>query len=761
VEAFAHDLSSTLYGNPHSENDPAAAAGHKIDDIRNKTLRFFGADPKEYDLIFVANATAGLKLVGDVFRDHVKALNREMKTETSRARRLFKGKEKKATFQYMYHKDAHNSVVGIRALTPFVKVFENDEQVEEWISDREKGGPDPFCTSDCLPSSTDKRSGQRRSRGLTLFAFPGQSNLTGRRLPLHWTSKLRDIDPTGRTFTMLDAAALGTAKKLEISKWKPDFVVLSMYKIFGFPDLGVLIVNKARTEPLFRTRMYFGGGTVEMVLPFDSKWMSKKDGSIHDAAEDGTLPFHNIMALGHALDSIEKIYGGIANVGIHTRTLATYLHDELIKLRHSNGSPVVRILKDWRTKYGDPDTVGGTVSFLVFTPEGSFITSHEVEKAANEYKVYLRAGSMCNPGGIVTYLSWTSADLKAAFNRGHKCSDPNEMMLGRPVGVVRASLGACSAKEDIDTLIHMLKEVYVEDGQRTKEKGKDQTIGVQSYEVELTPPGTATHTERCGYKRTGCGSACQKLHGMQPGTLPPISSQSHHETAFPKAPDQTGYISTIDKRSDSLPSRPTRHPRNTTSSMDTYIAASSGGLYPLSKGNTTAPILHSTASNLAHSQAKKQEKRQDSRGSWLTGMLDKTSGRARYLGLARTTGDHDLSPPKLPPRQVSRLPSHTKSLLAGAKLDLLNSAAARNVGSLNSLPRSSQHPSIPSTERTTNQSSTTAIQSILLPMDPPQRTSSMTAEAKEMVRMKSRTPLNGQMQMREAKMMHVVAPILR
>ncbi|KAI1044916.1 hypothetical protein LB505_005196 [Fusarium chuoi] len=58
-----------LWGNPHSENLPAKLSGDMVDNIRAKALDFVGADPKYFDLVFVANATAAIKLVADAFRD--------------------------------------------------------------------------------------------------------------------------------------------------------------------------------------------------------------------------------------------------------------------------------------------------------------------------------------------------------------------------------------------------------------------------------------------------------------------------------------------------------------------------------------------------------------------------------------------------------------------------------------------------------------------------------------------------------------------
>lgn len=68
-------------------------------------------------------------------------------------------------FWYGYHKDAHNSVVGVREHATTSRCFINDDEVEDWIR---------------LGITVHSRD------EVGLFAYPGQSNMTGRRLPLSW-----------------------------------------------------------------------------------------------------------------------------------------------------------------------------------------------------------------------------------------------------------------------------------------------------------------------------------------------------------------------------------------------------------------------------------------------------------------------------------------------------------------------------------------------------------------------------------------------
>ena len=210
---------SNLYGNPHSSSDPAKLSGHVVDSVREKALRFFGADPEHFDLIFTANATAAVKIVAESFRDLAIG---DLAVASSTPR----------SFWYGYHKDCHTSLVGLREYTSGnFHCFSSDKEVEGWLDE--------------CPSSYSLLNGGDLPG---LFAYPGQSNMTGRRLPLSWTGQLRSSSKSWHqnVYSLLDAAALATTSPLNFAdpESAPDFTALSFYKIFGFPDLGALIVRK-------------------------------------------------------------------------------------------------------------------------------------------------------------------------------------------------------------------------------------------------------------------------------------------------------------------------------------------------------------------------------------------------------------------------------------------------------------------------------------------------------------------------------------
>ncbi|PWY85985.1 molybdenum cofactor sulfurase [Aspergillus heteromorphus CBS 117.55] len=438
IESFSRDLTSNLYGNPHSMSAPSQLSTQRVDDIRLRALRFFNADPDEFDLVFVANATAGIKLVAESLRE-----------------------ASPRGFWYGYHVDAHTSLVGARELAGLGnRCFATDEEVERWISDLHN---------------------EPQGQGPRLFACPAQSNMNGRRFPLEWCRKIRGA--AENTYSLLDVASLVSTSPLDLSDASaaPDFAVLSFYKIFGFPDLGALIVRKSAGH-VFDKRRFFGGGTVDMVLTQGTQWHAKKQSTIHDRLEDGTLPFHSIIALESAFDTHERLFGSMDNVSSHTRFLAKQLYDRMTALRHHNGEKVCHVYMGSRSDYNDPATQGPIFAFNLRSSQGAWIGKSEVEKLASVKNIQIRSGTLCNPGGTAASLGRTAEDMLRNFEQGMRCGDDHDIMDGLPTGILRASLGAMSNMDDIHAFMAFIEEFYVE-------KSPNMCALVPPMETNLQQPG--------------------------------------------------------------------------------------------------------------------------------------------------------------------------------------------------------------------------------------------------------------------------------
>jgi molybdenum cofactor sulfurtransferase len=411
LRAHTDLLSRSILGNPHSGNPASLSMTALVEQTRATVHEYFRASSDEYVVIFTPNATGALKLLAESY------------PFASGAR-------------YLLTADNHNSVNGIRefarrqgADVVYAPIVAPDLRLDEQQLDRLLDGQ------------------ASRSK---LFAFPAQSNFTGVQHSLSWLdeAKRRGWD------VLLDAAAFVPTNRLDLSRWHPDFVAISFYKMFGYPTgTGALI---ARKEALARLqRPWFAGGTVTM----SSVCAAADRGNGYyltpgaPGFEDGTVNYLSLPAVGIGLRWIEAI--GIDL--IHTRTLALtgWLLEELKQLRHANGCPVVQL-------YGPRDTTqrGVTVAMNIFDPDGTAWDCWKVEALANERNMSLRAGCHCNPGAREVALNYTRGQLAACFNdKDHLTYEEFLQQTRSSVsGVVRVSLGLASTFPDVYRFVQFARE---------------------------------------------------------------------------------------------------------------------------------------------------------------------------------------------------------------------------------------------------------------------------------------------------------------
>ncbi|KAK6364711.1 hypothetical protein LTS17_012009 [Exophiala oligosperma] len=423
IEAYSKELTCNIFGNPHSASASSQLSSRRIDDVRLSVLRFFNASPDDFDVIFVANATAAIKLVADAFRD---------------------GND---GFHYRYHAESHTSMVGVRELaSQRSHCFRDDDEVEQWLASLEQ-------------------TSQGDDQTPLLFGYPAQSNMTGRRLPMRWLEKIQRlrISQNSPVYSLLDAAALVSTAALDLSDGStaPDFTAVSFYKIFGFPDVGALIVRK-RSGDILLQRKYFGGGTVDMVTMIGETWHAKRESSLHTRLEDGTLPFHNIVALDLALGVHKRLYGGMANVSRHAKSLASMLRRHLRDLQHRNGAQVCVLYSG--DDIAEKGNQGPVVAFNLKDNKGEIVSTNEVEKLAIVRNIQFRTGGLCNPGGVATHLGLSADEMRQNYAAGQRCGGDNDIINGKPTGAIRVSFGAMSSPADVATFVGFIKEFYVDTG---------------------------------------------------------------------------------------------------------------------------------------------------------------------------------------------------------------------------------------------------------------------------------------------------------
>jgi molybdenum cofactor sulfurtransferase len=189
----------------------------------------------------------------------------------------------------------------------------------------------------------------------------------------------------------LDTASYCSTSAIDLPE-SIDFCCLSFYKMFGFPTgVGALIAKTSSLDELF-TKSYFAGGTVEGLN--QTGWTQIRQG--HEKWEDGTLPFLEILAIGHGFDYIEGC-GGWKIVENSVSDVARYARIQMKELRHAGGGDVVVIYE------GDYET-GPIICFNVKSYDGSWIGHGEVGKLADMWRILMRTGCFCNMGFVFALI---------------------------------------------------------------------------------------------------------------------------------------------------------------------------------------------------------------------------------------------------------------------------------------------------------------------------------------------------------------------
>jgi selenocysteine lyase/cysteine desulfurase len=390
-------LRSGVFGNPHSINPTSAATTELVAEARAKTLEFFCASADEYEVIFTPNATGALRLVGEAYPFQ-------------------------AGDRFLLTFDNHNSVNGVRefahargAETSYVPIESSDLRVGD----------------DVLSRYLTEVGGDHHN----LFAYPAQSNFSGVQHPLEWIEQGHEHGWD----VFLDAAAFVPTNRLDLSRWQPDFVCLSFYKMFGWPTgVGALI---ARREALAKLeRPWFSGGTIVAAFVQRDYYQSAPGEA---EFEDGTVNFLNLPAVEIGLRFLERI--GIDCIHDHVQTHVGRLLEILAGLRHADGSPAA-------TVYG-PGTMerrGATIAFNFLHPDGRIVDERYVDRVAGKHSVSLRTGCFCNPGAGETAFTISRDTLVGGeFGPGMTLDDYVEA-IGLPSGgAVRASLGVATNDADL------------------------------------------------------------------------------------------------------------------------------------------------------------------------------------------------------------------------------------------------------------------------------------------------------------------------
>ena len=399
-----HDfLSTTILGNPHSINPSSALAEKHIQATRRKVLDYFNAG-EDYTCIFTSNASAAMKIIGESYPFDQDG-------------------------QLLMTVDNHNSINGIREFARskacefnYTPIYQNLRIDEE-----------------SLMNNLDKEGKNK------LFALPAQSNVSGVKHDLNLISKAQEKGWD----VLLDAAAFVPTDILDLQKHQPEYVALSFYKMFGYPTgLGALLVRKSAFDKLKKPS--FSGGTITIVsVKGDGHHLEKEAARF----EEGTVNYLDIPAIKSGLEYFEAI--GIKKIKLRTSILTEYLLNELQRLRHKNGQPLIEI-------YG-PQTGakrGVSIALNFYDAQGALYDFQTIEAMAFEENISIRTGCFCNPGIDETNHNLQQQKLLEYF----KTDGPKDYFdlidfIGQKRGAVRVSAGFINNFNDVLSFLNFCKKL--------------------------------------------------------------------------------------------------------------------------------------------------------------------------------------------------------------------------------------------------------------------------------------------------------------
>lgn len=404
IEDVYNQLRANLYCNPHTNE----LTERQVDEVRQKVLEFFNTSSQDYQVVFTSGASGALRMLAETF-------------------------DFQTNGHFVYLRNCHNSVLGMRAVvkTKNVHVIEVDGFMEIPFAENEESAIYSLSNS--------------------LVVFPAQCNFNGFKYPLSVIDKFQNADlpqdlqkKSKNWFVCLDAANYVSTSYLDLDKYRPDFVALSFYKLFGYPTgLGALLVSKRGQQVL--KKVYHGGGTVDFAL--NGVEVHRNRTNFHERFEDGTLSFLSIISLLSGLQTINRLVPpangmqSMERISYHVFNMGKYLYDNLREMKYTNGQHLIKFYNQTEFHWDDKVLQGGIVTFNVHKFDGDFVGYREIEGLAELNNVFLRVGCFCNPGACQANLKLSNREVMQLSDTGQSCNGSLDVFNDQPLGFVRISIG--------------------------------------------------------------------------------------------------------------------------------------------------------------------------------------------------------------------------------------------------------------------------------------------------------------------------------
>ncbi|KAK6152685.1 hypothetical protein DH2020_012324 [Rehmannia glutinosa] len=175
-------------------------------------------------------------------------------------------------------------------------MFDHESQSVNWMaqSAKEKGAKVQsawfkwptlkLCSTDLRKQISNKKK-RKKDSAAGLFVFPVQSRVTGAKYSYQWMA----LAQQNNWHVLLDAGALGPKDmdSLGLSLFRPDFIVTSFYRVFGYDPtgFGCLLIKKSVMASLQSQSGHAGSGIVK-ITPVFPMYLSDSMDNIPGFGED-------------------------------------------------------------------------------------------------------------------------------------------------------------------------------------------------------------------------------------------------------------------------------------------------------------------------------------------------------------------------------------------------------------------------------------------------------------------------------------------
>ena len=248
---------------------------------------------------------------------------------------------------------------------------------------------------------------------------------------------------------ILDCAAYAPTSQLDAHATGADFVPISFYELLGYPTgSGCLIARRKAVAKL--PRRWFARGTITLASVQGEDWHHLAPGAT--GFGDGTIDYLGLPAVTIGIEHVESVE--IPVICERVRALAGWLLEELQRLRHSNGVPLVKVFGP-----RDMERRSATIAFYLVDRQGRPYDVFDAAAAAARERISVRSGCFCKPGNGEVAHHISRDDMERCVTAPgaaitlRQCQRTIADKTGSMPNTIRISLGPASKCADVQRVM--------------------------------------------------------------------------------------------------------------------------------------------------------------------------------------------------------------------------------------------------------------------------------------------------------------------